>query len=299
MAAVPLAQAETPGPTAPAEVDADAAATARACQLLSQRLASVKSVDCENAGLKPVAITRQGRTVLLRDYPPANDPTPMRVLLIGGIHGDELSSTSIVFQWMQRQIANDNRRRIHWHVVPCLNPDGLLTRPARRTNGRGVDINRNFATPDWPTLAHEYWERKTRKDPRRYPGAGAASEPETQWLQREIEQFGPHAVVQVHAPYGMLDYDGPRTPPRNLGFLDLRDLGTYPGSLGNYAGEHLSIPTLTLELPNATSLPSSTQSAKIWDDLLRWLDKNRPEPVVKLPMPIEAPAEPLAPVNNP
>ena len=245
-------------------------------------MASVKRADCENAGLKPVAITRQGRTVLFRDYPPVDEPDPLRVLLIGGIHGDELSSTSIVLQWMQKRIGRDNSRGIHWHVAPCLNPDGLLARPARRTNGRGVDINRNFATPDWLALAHTYWQRKTGKDPRRYPGAGPASEPETRWLQSEIETFAPHAVVQVHAPYGMLDYDGPHTPPRNLGFLELKDLGTYPGSLGNYAGEYLNIPTLTLELPSAGSLPTSTQSAKIWDDLLRWLDKNRPSRAVTL-----------------
>lgn len=262
------------------DADADTLAVNRACQLLSQRLASVKNADCKNAGLKPVAVTRQGRTILLRDYPAADEVAPLRVLLIGGIHGDELSSTSIVLQWMQKQIVRASSRAIHWRVVPCLNPDGLLARPARRTNGRGVDVNRNFATPDWTELAHAYWERKTRKDPRRYPGTAAASEPETQWLQNEIAAFAPHAVVQVHAPYGLLDYDGPRTPPRNLGFLDLRDLGIYPGSLGNYAGEYLGIPTLTLELPNATSLPSSTQSAKIWDDLLRWLDKNRPDPVI-------------------
>lgn len=278
MAVTPPVHAESPRlATTPA---ADVLAVARTCRLLSQRLASVKSADCENAGLKPVAITRQGRTVLFADYPSVDEPDPLRVLLIGGIHGDELSSTSIVLQWMQKRIGRDHNRAIHWHVVPCLNPDGLLARPARRTNGRGVDINRNFATPDWPALAHAYWQRKTGKDPRRYPGTEPASEPETRWLQREIETFAPHAVVQVHAPYGMLDYDGPRTPPRNLGFLDLKDLGTYPGSLGNYAGEHLRIPTLTLELPSATSLPTFTQSAKIWDDLLRWLDKNRPDPTV-------------------
>lgn len=274
------------------DADEDVVGTARTCQLLGQRLASVKSEACEKAGLVPVAVSRQGRAVLFRDYPAVAGTAPMRVLLMGGIHGDELSSVSTVFQWMQRQIERETGRSIHWHVVPCLNLDGLLARPARRTNGRGVDINRNFATPDWTELAHDYWERKTRKDPRRYPGPAAASEPETVWVQDEIARFAPHAIVQVHAPYGVLDYDGPRTPPRNLGFLDLKDLGTYPGSLGNYAGEFHRIPTLTLELPNATSIPTATQSAKIWDDLLRWLDKNRPDPVVTKPDVVKSSAAP-------
>ena len=253
---------------------ADESSVAVACRGFGQRLASVKTADCERAGLSAVAQTRQGRAILLRNYPSSTDKSPKRVLVVGGIHGDELSSVSVVFQWMQKQLGRENTRGIHWHVVPCLNPDGLHARPSRRTNARGVDINRNFATPDWDQRAHEYWVKKSRKDKRRFPGPSAASEPETQWLQSEIERFAPHAIVQVHAPYGVLDYDGPRAPPRNLGFLDLKQLGTYPGSLGNFAGQTLKIPTLTLELPSATSLPTTTQSAKVWDDLLRWLSKS-------------------------
>jgi protein MpaA len=162
-------------------------------------------------------------------------------------------------------------------VVPCMNPDGLENRPsARRMNGHGVDLNRNFPTPDWTQRAMPYWVSVTRKDPRRYPGQQAQSEPETRWLVQEIEKFQPDAIVQVHAPYGVLDYDGPHEPPPNLGFLDLHLLGTYPGSLGNYAGVHLGLPVITLELPQSGKLPSQTQTDRLWGDLLAWLDRNLP-----------------------
>ncbi len=249
------------------------------CKALGQKLASVKKAGCEQAGLTVAALSTQRKPILLRDYPAQSTrPAPRRVLLVGGIHGDELSSVSIVFQWMQKQLGRGRAQDFHWHVVPCLNPDGLLKRTSTRVNARGVDLNRNFDTPDWRSDAQSYWQTRTKKDPRRYPGEQPQSEPEADWLASEIAEFKPAAVIQVHAPYGLLDFDGPRAPPRKIGFLDLRQLGTYPGSLGNYAGLKLKMPTITLELPKAGTLPSVTQTAALWEDLLDWLDKNLPEP---------------------
>lgn len=250
-------------------------AVAEACKALGQKLASVRTAGCAESGLTVAAQSVQQRPILLRDYPArGNTLAPRRVLLIGGIHGDELSSVSIVFQWMQKQLGRGRALDFHWRVVPCLNPDGLLKQASTRVNARGVDLNRNFDTPDWKADAHAYWQKRTRKDPRRNPGPLPESEPETRWLASEIAAFKPAAVIQVHAPYGLLDFDGPRTPPRKIGFLDLRQLGTYPGSLGNYAGLKLNLPTITLELPKARALPSATQTAALWEDLLAWLDQN-------------------------
>ncbi len=252
-------------------------AVTEACRALGQKLASVSKAGCEQAGLIAAAQSVQQKPILLRDYPArTGTPATRRVLLVGGIHGDELSSVSIVFQWMQKQLGRGGALKFHWHVVPCLNPDGLLRQKSTRVNARGVDLNRNFDTPDWSRNALNYWQKRTKNDPRRYPGARAQSEPEVRWLASEIESFKPAAIIQVHAPYGVLDYDGPRTPPRKIGFLDLRQLGTYPGSLGNYAGLKLKLPTITLELPKAGALPSTTQNAALWDDLLVWLDQNVP-----------------------
>ena len=113
--------------------------------------------------------------------------TPFRVLLIGGIHGDELTSVSIAFKWMKK-LQTERLQPFHWRVVPCANPDGLLLPEATRTNGRGVDLNRNFATPDWDAKALDRWRKVTRYDPRRFPGSAAASEFETRWLMEQIRQ---------------------------------------------------------------------------------------------------------------
>ena len=34
-------------------------------------------------------------------------------------------------------------------IAPLVNPDGFFSKPPKRTNSRGVDINRNFPTRDW------------------------------------------------------------------------------------------------------------------------------------------------------
>lgn len=249
----------------------------RACELVGRRLASIDYEDCMQVDPRvgPTASV-QGLPLLWRDFRPARPHDAPRILLIGGIHGDEFSSVSITFQWMQR-LAGDRRQPFHWRVMPLLNPDGLLRIPATRTNARGVDLNRNFPTPEWERTAQHYWTVRTGRDPRRYPGPAPQSEPETRWLLRNIERFRPHAIISVHAPFGVLDYDGPRAPPRQIGFLKLHLLGTYPGSLGNYAGVYRGVPVITLELPHAGLMPSQEQAARLWGDLLAWLEENLPE----------------------
>lgn len=254
------------------------ASVQKACELIGGRLQSVGVEACLNAGLRPSGGgSVNGLPILWRDFPPSSRrTTPRRILLIGGIHGDELSSVSIAFQWMKR-LEGENLQPFHWRIVPCMNPDGLLVRPSTRVNARGVDLNRNFLTPDWKSDALAYWENRTRKDPRRYPGPAPLSEPESRWLVEAIRSFRPEAIVSIHAPYGVLDYDGPEKPPEAFGYLHLHQLGTFPGSLGNYAGTYIGLPVITLELPHAGIMPTATQSQRIWNDMLSWLEKNLPK----------------------
>lgn len=249
----------------------------RACERIGARLASVDTAFCLRSGLKlGDGASLRGFPLLYRDYLPGSSRrTPYRVMLIGGIHGDELSSVSIVFQWMKK-LEQERLQPFHWRVIPASNPDGLLSYPASRTNDRGVDLNRNFPTPDWERDAIDYWERVTRRDRRRNPGSHAMSEPETRWLVQQITAFRPDAIVAVHAPFGILDFDGPLHPPQRFGYLRLQPLGIYPGSLGNYAGVARGLPTITLELPHAGIMPTVAQSQRVWADMLDWLEKHLP-----------------------
>ena len=86
-----------------------------------------------------------------------------------------------------------------------------------------------------------------------------------------MESFKPNLIVSIHAPYGVLDFDGPSVPPSELGRLYLDQVGIFPGSLGNYGGIHKGMPVVTIELPSASSVPQSAEVRQMWMDLLRWM----------------------------
>jgi len=205
--------------------------------------------------------------------PENNQDKPGKILFISGIHGDEYSAVSITYLWMLNILQHKSERAQHWLFLPLANPDGLFRKPGTRTNANNVDVNRNFPSPDWDELALKYWAKYNYKSKRRYPGPTAASEPETKWIVSLIDEFKPDAIISVHAPFGLVDYDGPDyAVPNRIGHLKHRELGTYPGSLGRYAGEYLNIPVLTLELRTAGFMPSDEEIFTMWKDLEVWID---------------------------
>jgi hypothetical protein len=172
---------------------------------------------------------------------------------------------------MQNMIKNSDETRQNWLFFPLANPDGLFRSPATHINANNIDLNRNFPSPDWDELAIKFWKKYYKKNKRRFPGNSANSEPETQLLVEAIKEFKPDAIISIHAPYGLLDYDGPdHAVPNKIGALKHRELGTYPGSLGRYAGEYLNIPVLTLELRSAGSMPKPKEIFTMWQDVEKW-----------------------------
>lgn len=243
-------------------------APAHPCEALVARLPNLKRALCDAAELKATpGRSVQGRTIYARDV--SAPDAKLRVLVVGAMHGDELSSAAVALHWIQHAVQMP--ANAHWRFIPALNPDGLLARPARRTNANGVDLNRNFPTPNWQREAKVYWEQRTRKDPRRWPGSSPLSEPESRFLHDEMARFQPHLIVSIHAPYGVLDFDGPGVPPPKLGRLYLDQVGIFPGSLGNYGGVHQGMPVVTVELPSALRTPLDAEMRQMWMDMQRWM----------------------------
>ncbi|HEX7686079.1 MAG TPA: M14 family zinc carboxypeptidase, partial [Burkholderiaceae bacterium] len=262
------------------------------CRRVTAQVPGVAQPACAGSGL----VAGDGRSVhgvplFTRDVLPASGAPRFKVLLLGGIHGDELTAVTLAFDWIARSqaaqrlpaptarpVATATRgdkpvatmADVAWRFVPLLNPDGLLHAPSTRVNAHGVDLNRNFPTADWARDAQPYWIKRTGRDPRRFPGPQPVSEPESRWLLQQIEQFHPDLIVSVHAPYGLLDFDGPPPVPRRLGSLQLDPVGVYPGSLGNYGGLVKQLPVMTLELKNARQVPPA-ELAAMWVDLQHWI----------------------------
>ncbi len=248
-----------------------------ACEKISNKLASVTFKECLSANMLLTGHQSvNGFPIIMREYPPLKRRSPKgRVLLVGGTHGDELSSISIIFKWM-KVLEKHHSGLFHWHISPLMNPDGALKKNHIRMNRNGVDLNRNFLTPGAEGSALDYWQKKTYRNSRRYPGERPLSEPETRWMKKEIDEFKPDVIIAVHAPYSLVDYDAPNrnNAPEKIGYLHKNLMGTYPGSLGNYAGIHLGIPVITLELPHAGIMPAPDQVKHLWTDLVRWLINN-------------------------
>ena len=247
------------------------------CTPLSARLPKISRNDCQNCALTPTgALSFNGFPILEKDF--SSDPRAKqapRILLLGGIHGDEQTASAVVFKWLA-MMDKTGVQEFVWKVAPIVNPDGLLAAKPKRVNARGIDLNRNFPTPNWQQEAPKYWARITRSDPRRYPGKAPISEPESRWIYDTIEKFKPDVIISVHAPFGVLDLDGPVTPPKRFGRLWYNRVGVYPGSLGNYSGLHKDIPVVTIELANATQMPSDAEVLRIWQDMQGWIRRNVP-----------------------
>jgi hypothetical protein len=255
-----------------------------ACTPWLPRLPNVSKPLCEAAELKDSgARSVLGRTIWVRDVVPAK--RQLKILVVGGIHGDEMSAISLVMHWIslaQGEHAATGTADVDatttWRFIPLLNPDGLMAKRPARVNARGVDLNRNFPTPNWDQETKIYWEQRVKKDPRRWPGPKALSEPESRFLHAEIERMKPDLVVSVHAPYGVLDFDGPHMPPPRLGRLYLDQVGIFPGSLGNYSGIHKGVPVVTIELASALKTPRDAEMRQMWNELRLWMRKTLVQP---------------------
>ncbi len=180
-----------------------------------------------------------------------------KTLIIGVFHGDEPQGKFLIEKYMKTNGLM---------FIPCLNPDGIQL--GRRTNANGVDLNRNFPTKNWgedTSLAGD--------NPSDYfGGASAGSEIETQFVIDVIEKYKPELIITLHAPYKVVNYDG---PAREIA-EKISEIIKYPveasigyptpGSFGTYAGVERQIPTITLELDETCPIENLIEPVhKIFD----------------------------------
>lgn len=191
-----------------------------------------------------------------------------KILVMSLIHGDEKQAGELGRFWLERLHKLDPRNS--WRIIPIANPDGVKN--ATRTNANGVDLNRNFPTVDWSSDAVRYWEKDTRKSPRKFPGYVAGGEPETKCFVKHLEEYKPDFVISIHTPLNVLDFDGPKlkTKPKYQ-YIPWKSLGNFPGSLGRYLWVERGTPVLTTELKN--SLPVNEKPFEQLQDLIGTLVK--------------------------
>jgi len=122
------------------------------------------------------------------------------ILFTGAIHGNEVGTKYLMDRWIQDLEANARNIPADKSVVvvPQINPDGVAS--GSRTNGRNIDLNRNFATSDW---------RKdiTDVNNRPFPGGGGdapMSEPETRAIAGLAQRLHPSLILSYHSIGGVV-----------------------------------------------------------------------------------------------
>lgn len=158
------------------------------------------------------------------------------VLIIGCFHGDEPQGKYLIEKYLE---IKQNTKLL---FIPCLNKYGFEHNV--RTNSNRVDLNRNFPTMNWNLSYKDNF----------YSGSSPGSEEETKFLIRLIEQVKPKLILTLHAPYKIVNYDGPaeyisEKISKIIGYPVEKSIGyPTPGSFGTWAGIERKIPTITLEL---------------------------------------------------
>ena len=168
------------------------------------------------------------------------------ILFVGGVHGDEPEGVRLAqdfLSWLTSEEALRSSTLRPWILIPCINPDGFNN--SQRTNGRGVDLNRNFPCRDWSPES---------KAPRYYPGPSPGSEKEVQALVQLIEDEKPHLIVHFHSWEPCVVYTG--SPGKEAAeilasgtdYECREDIGyPTPGSLGQYGWLDRQIPVICIE----------------------------------------------------
>lgn len=169
------------------------------------------------------------------------------VLLLGGVHGDEVEGFDLAERFLA--LCRENQAVVPsgvklW-ICPRVNPDGCAA--VRRTNHHNVDLNRNLPTKDWVG---------TFTNVRYYPGPAACSEPENVALVKMVTDLKPQLILSMHSyDKPMVNFNGEvsravaeKMSEKN-GLEPKGDIGyPTPGSLGAYGGIERGIPTITLEI---------------------------------------------------
>ena len=180
---------------------------------------------------------------------------PKSTLLIGGTHGDERATVSILESFVRLRLDKGSLAAPA-AVIPLLNPDGFARNS--RYNGKGVDLNRNFPH-NWSPNADEP------------SGERPLSEPEARHLHSFILAFRPAKIISLHWALSEIDADGIQSAhlarrmwealeeeerkPYRLRVQTQGSEGGCPGSLGQWCGHGLQYPggrrpaMVTLELP--------------------------------------------------
>lgn len=149
----------------------------------------IASEDLARARTVSIGNSVHGRVITAEVLGP--DSAPLRILLVGCIHGNECAGIAI----LSALEGEPARRGVQLWLVREMNPDG--TSAHMRQNAHGVDLNRNFPFR-WQPIS----------DPTHYAGTHPLSEPETRAAVGLIRRVKPAVTIWYHQHEDLVDMAG-------------------------------------------------------------------------------------------
>lgn len=196
-----------------------------------------------------------------------NTVNAKNILVIGVFHGDEEQGEYLINEFLS--CVNDFSglknlpKKNNVFYIPRLNF------AKTRTNKNGVDLNRNFPTENWGEDTSAAGDNAADY----FCGPSPASEIETKFVVSLMEENVFDAVITLHSPYEIINYDGDRGGEalklaekisEITGYPVQKDIGyPTPGSFGTYSGVERDIPTITVEMSETVSLESLYPKFKV------------------------------------
>jgi hypothetical protein len=179
--------------------------------------------------------TKQNRPVDVYYFPGTSDK---RALIIGGMHGSELSSVEVAMN-IVRLLSNGDCTYYDVLIIPSLFPDNVasahsklntkkLTNFGRYTSEASADPNRQM-----PSLGKEFDKEKP------FDFNGRLIEKENQYLLQLIQDYKPSRIVNLHAIKDITKagiYADPRTDCNGLA-LGFETDSSLAVSMANYICE--------------------------------------------------------------
>jgi predicted deacylase len=197
---------------------------------------------------------------------------PSTVVYTGAIHGNEISTRSLMLRWIDELEANARAIPADKNVVivPAINPDGVAS--GARVNGNNIDLNRNFGTNDWK-------KDITTVTNAPFPGGGgpsAMSEPETRAIAGLVSRLRPRLVLSYHSIGSVAaanqtgNSSSLASTYANLsGYSNATGSGTtfeyaISGTADDYYGEKLGVPSILIELGSHTYNQFERNQKAMW-----------------------------------
>lgn len=144
------------------------------------------------AGRATLGYSNKGRMIEAWYFPGSSDK---RAIVIGGVHGSELSSIAVATQLIEHLQQKQGYYSVI--VIPCLFPDnaeaakndvGSISNTGRYTHSQAADPNRQMPSPGKAYLPH--WPKDH---------LGREIEKENQLLLELIAAFKPERIANLHA----------------------------------------------------------------------------------------------------